>query len=399
MSKVNVLTVYNAYLNRGGEDEVFEAEADLLEKHGHVVRRFRIEADELRDPPMLKQALLAAETVWSQRYYRQFRRMVRELQPEVVHFHNSFPLLSPAVYAACKREGVAVVQTLHNYRLLCPKSTFYRDGRPCEDCLGRSIPWPGVVHSCYHDSKSQTAVIAGMLAVHRLRGTWDHDIDLYITPTEFAKQKFVQGGLDPRHIVVKPNFIDYEAPASPSRGDHMLFVGRLVEHKGVDTMLNAWRQGGVSVPLRIIGDGPMADDVGQFAQQESHVTYMGRQSHDAVLSEMLSARALLFPSMWYEGLPVTLVEAAASGLPVIASNIGPMGSEIVEEARTGLVFPPGDALCLASKVIWASQHPAEMQKLGEEARSDYQSKYTAQRNYEQLVQIYDRAIDLNLKKR
>jgi len=392
LRKPAVLTVYNAYLNRGGEDEVFEAESDLLERNGHEVQRFRVEADELRSPGVLDQAQLVMDTVWSQRYYQRFRGMVRELRPDVVHFHNTFPLLSPSVYVACQREGARVVQTLHNYRLLCPKATLYRDARPCEDCLGRALPWPAVLHACYHESVPQTALIAGMLGLHRLRGTWTNEVDLYITPTAFARRKFIQGGLPAGKVTVKPNFVEHDEFHRAAAGDYVLLVGRLVEHKGITTVIDAWRQLRTNVPLRVIGDGPMAPEVEQFATQNPEVSFLGRQSHDAVLEQMRGARALLFPSTWYETFGITIVEAFASGLPVIASDIGPVGSELVADGKTGLLFPAGDSASLASRVDSAWSHPQDMRLMGEAALAEYRAKYTPDRNYHLLAAIYDRVL-------
>jgi glycosyltransferase involved in cell wall biosynthesis len=383
-----VLTVYNAYLNRGGEDEVFEAESDLLEANGHEVLRFRVEADELRHPGIVAQARLAVETIWSRRNYDRFRRFVRDLRPDIVHFHNTFPLLSPSVYAACHREGAKVVQTLHNYRMICPATTLFRDGRPCEDCVGLSVPWPSVLHGCYHDSRPQTAVIAAMLGLHRARGTWNDNVDLYLTPSEFARAKLIQGGLPPDKVAVKPNFVDYRAGPREGDGDYMLLVGRLVEHKGVATVLEAWRRMRTRVPLVVIGDGPLADEVERFAARHAEVTYLGRQPHEAVLSRMRNARALLFPSAWYETFGITVVEAFACGLPVIASAIGPVGSELVEDGRTGLLFAPGDSARLASLVEQAWSQPEQMRTMGDAALQEYRAVYTPERNYQLLEAAY-----------
>jgi glycosyltransferase involved in cell wall biosynthesis len=395
VEKPSVLFVYNAYLNRGGEDEVFEAEADLFEEHGHPVSRFRVDADPLIDPPLLELPKLALGAVWSQHYYQRLRQLVRDRRPDVVHFHNTFPLISPASYVACKKEGVAVVQTLHNYRLLCPESNFFRDGRPCEDCKGHVVPWPGVLHACYHKSRLETSVIATMLAVHRLRGTWRNDIDLYITPSEFSRQKFVEGGISPDQVVVKPNFFHYRDAEPKSPGDFMLFVGRLSEQKGLRTILRAWNKHALVAPLRIVGDGPMETEVKQVAQEHSWVSYLGRLPRESVLREMRSARALLFASNSYETFGTTVVEAFSSSLPVIASNAGPAGREIVEHGRTGLIFSAGNADELADRIGWAWTHSEEMQHLGLEGRREYDTKYTPDKNYDQLLDIYLRALAIS----
>jgi glycosyltransferase involved in cell wall biosynthesis len=385
-----VLSVYNAYLNRGGEDVVFEAEADLLEQYGNSVSRFRVEADELRQPPALKQAQLAVGTIWSRSYARRFRELVRERRPDVVHFHNTFPLISPSVYGVCKQEGAAVVQTLHNYRLVCPNALFFRNGQACEDCLGHTVPWPGVLHACYHGSRAQTAVVATMLTLHRLRKTWQRDVDAYIALTEFSRRKLIEGGLAPERVAVKPNFLDPDPGAKSDPGDAFLFVGRLAAFKGIDAMLRTWTSGDLLAPLHVVGDGPLGAEVERTAKRCPSVHYLGRLSGPAVIRQMHAARALLFPSLLYENFPVTIIEAFACGLPVIASRMGTM-AEIVADGRTGILVRPGDADDLAKKVRWAWSHPEELRRMGAAARREYEAKYTGDRNYELLMSIYEQA--------
>lgn len=391
MSKLSVLTVFNAYLNRGGEDEVFEAEADLLEQHGHQVTRLLVPADEMKATSAAGKAKLAAGTIWSTRYQREIGQITRKLRPDVVHFHNTFPLLSPSVYGACRSEGAAVVQTLHNYRLICPSTVLFRDGHVCTECVGKSVAWPSIRHACYHESAPQTAVIAAMLAVHKARGTWHRDVDLFLTPTQYARERFIEGGLPADKLAVKPNFVDHAAPAERGPAEGFVFAGRLVEHKGIPALLDAWRLLPAGVPLRIIGDGPMRADVEAFAAAHSNVTYMGRRPHERVLTEMQTARALIFPSTWTETFGLTVVEAFATGLPVIGSDIRPTGSELIEDGVTGRLFPPGDGEALASVVLWAHEHRDDMRRMGNTARGVYEAKYTPAENYRQLIGAYERA--------
>jgi glycosyltransferase involved in cell wall biosynthesis len=385
--------VYHAYLNRGGEDEVFDDEAALLEANGHRVHRLRVEADPLREPSRPAQARIAAGSIWSRRGYRVLEDALREHRPEVVHFHNTFPLLSPSAYVAARRSGAAVVHTLHNYRMVCPANTLFRDGRPCDDCVGRAVPLPAVRHACYHGSRAQTAVITAMLSLHRARGTWRDDIHLYLTPTEFARQQFIRGGVAAEQIAVKPNFVDHDPPPRSGPGSGFLVVGRLVGHKGIATVLDAWRSLPAGIELHVIGDGPMSEDVRRAAAELPDVHLLGRQPREVVLAEMQAARAFLFPSTWYETFGITVVEAYASSLPVIASDIGPVGAELVTAGETGLLVPPGDAAALAEQVRWAWAHPAEMAAMGEAARARYASTYTGAATYRVLVDLYERAIE------
>ncbi len=246
-----MLLLHNRYQQPGGEDQVFAAEGNLLEAHGHQVLRYTRHNDQVTDQNPLA---LAGATVWNQAVYRELRTLIRRERPQVAHFHNTLPMISPAAYYAARAEGVPVVQTLHNYRLLCPNALFYRDGQVCEDCLGKAVPWPGVVHACYRESRASSGAVATMLTAHRAIGTWKKAVDMYVALTEFARQKFVQGGLPAEKIVVKPNFIEPDPGSGEGRGHYALFVGRLSQEKGVDTLLAAWEQLGEKVPLKIVGD-------------------------------------------------------------------------------------------------------------------------------------------------
>jgi glycosyltransferase involved in cell wall biosynthesis len=388
---MRILLVHNRYQQRGGEDQVFETERAILEARGHQVQT--LEFDNASIPAQhspLVAARLAAGTVWSRSAAARVTEAVREHPAEVVHFHNTFPLVSPAAYYAARRAGAAVVQTLHNYRLLCPNALFYRDGAPCEDCLGRRISWPGILHACYRDSRTQTAAVAAMQAVHRAVGTWRGAVDAYIALTEFGRWKFIEGGLPPERIEVKPNFIHFEGSPLDQERRGYLYVGRLDETKGIATMLDAWRALPDLEALRIAGDGPLLGDVSKAASQLPNATALGRLSRSEVLMEMAVARALVFPSRWYEGFPVTIAEAFASGTPVIASRLGAM-AELVEDRRTGLLFEPGNASDLATKVAWAAANPADMAAMGGAARAEYEAKYAPERNYDLLMEIYERA--------
>lgn len=382
-----VLFCHNFYQQLGGEDVVFAAERDLLRRYGHEVFEHTDTNDRING---MNRLALAGTTIWSRAAHRTIGDLVGQAGVDIVHFHNTFPLLSPAVYSACKQAGAAVVQTLHNYRLVCPNGLLFRDGAPCEDCVGRTPPLPGVIHGCYGGSRAQTAVTATMLTTHRVRGTWRQDVDVYIALTEFSRQKLIQGGVPAAKIVVKPNFIDPAPEPGPSSGDFFLFAGRLDEGKGVKTLLKAWTSSCPPAPLRIAGSGALLADVSAAVRNSSMIEHLGTLDRTSLLDQMRQARALIFPSQWYENFPVTLVEAFACGLPVIVSRIGAM-AEIVEDGRTGLLFNPGDPDDLRAKVRWAWDNPDELDRMGARARCEYESKYTGAQNYEQLMAIYERA--------
>jgi glycosyltransferase involved in cell wall biosynthesis len=384
-----VLLVHNRYQQPGGEDVVFEAEARLLADRGHRVARFVVDNAAIATQLSPMQAIrLAAETTWSFRAATHIRRMIRLFRPDVVHAHNTFPLISPAIHAAARGSGIGTVQTLHNYRLICPAATLFRDGHICHDCIGPAVPWPSVRHACYRGSATQSLAVATMLTVHRMRGTWTRDVDVIVALTEFARQQLAAGGLPVERLTVKPNFLAPDPGPGAVRGEHFLFVGRLDALKGVRTLLEAWKS--LDIPLRVIGDGPLRREVESAAAAHPHLSYLGRLNHQDVIAEVQGARAILFPSIWYEGLPMTIIEAFACATPVIASNLGGM-SEMISDGSTGLLADPGDATRLASLVRWSSEHPAALAKIGAAGRAEYLRLYTADRHYDAVMAIYAHA--------
>lgn len=381
---MNILLVHNYYQQAGGEDQVFADETALLRQRGENVAQYAMHNDAV---DALGKVALARKTIWNSDSYDALRSAVRENRAEVVHFHNTFPLISPAGYKAARDEGAAVVQTLHNYRLLCPTATFYRDGKVCEDCLGRRVPWPGVMHKCYRGNRAASAAVASMLTVHRARGTWQHAIDRYIALTEFSRSKFIEGGLPADKIIVKPNFVHPDPGLGAGGGGFALFVGRLTDEKGVRTLLRAWQEYRPALPLKILGDGPLRDEV-SAASGSSGIEYLGRRPLVEVLAASGQADVLVFPSQWYEGLPRTIVEAYAKGTPVVASRLGSM-TELVEEGSTGRLFSPGDAAALADMV----RDGSEFRSMRAAARKRYEMCYTADQNYSMLIAAYKAAID------
>ncbi|TCP06338.1 glycosyltransferase [Caldimonas thermodepolymerans] len=378
-----VLMVHNAYQQRGGEDAVCEAEFALLAQRGHAVRLYARHNDEIAARSRVK---LAAQTVWSRRTTEELARVIEAFRPDVIHAHNTFPLVSPSLYWAADRAGVPVVQTLHNFRLMCPQAMLLREGRVCEDCVGR-LPWRGVVRACYRGSIAQSGVLAGTVVLHRAFGTYRHKVTRYVALNRFCRDKFVQAGLPAERIRIKPNFIDSpERPAWTQR-EGGLFVGRLSPEKGLDVLAAAVRQ--LPHPrVSVVGDGELAP----LARQTFGGGYLGFRPVDEILALMRRALYLVVPSLWYENFPRTIAEAYACGLPVIASRIGAL-AEIVEDGVTGLLFEPGDAQDLARRLQWAEAHPEAMREMGQAARAAYEAHYTPERNYQQLMEIYADAIE------
>jgi glycosyltransferase involved in cell wall biosynthesis len=382
---MNVLVVHNFYQQPGGEDAVFNDEVRLLQSRGHEVQTYTVHNDAVAQ---LGKLALARKTLWNKDSYRAIYDTARQMRADVVHFHNTLPLVSPAGYKAARDAGAGVVQTLHNYRLSCPAATFFRDGQVCEKCLGRTFALPAIRHKCYRGSTSASAVVAAMLARHRLRGTYVRDVDVYIALTEFARRKMIAAGLPENRIVVKPNFVDPDPGAGEGEGAYVLSIGRLSPEKGIETLLRAWEHSPDLPPLWIAGDGPLRDAVQAAVKSNGKIRYLGRVPGAQVLQLLSSAMALVFPSLWYEGQPRTIIEAFAKGTPVVASRLGSM-EELIEPGRSGVLFAPGDAQQLAQAVVALARDPA-LGAMRRTVRETYQRLYTADSNYQRLLAIYQR---------
>ena len=285
---------------------------------------------------------------------------------------------------------VPAIQTIHNFRLLCPAATFYRDGHVCQDCLHQAVPLSGVIHACYRVSRLASGTVAAMLTVHRLAGTWQHKIHTYIALTEFAKGKLIEGGLPPEKIRVKPSFVPADPGLRAGAGGYVLFLGRLCEEKGVRTLLRAW-EFLPDVPLKIAGDGPLRELVLQAAARLKQVTWLGHCPRAQVVKSLQEADLLVIPSEWYEALPLTLVEATACGTPVVVSQLGSL--EEWSQNGLGLSFRPGDAADLARQVQCLIASPQELGTQRTRMRSYYESHYKADDNYHALMRIYQQAIE------
>jgi len=388
-SSLSILQLHSLYQNQGGEEIVREEELYLLKSYGHTVEEIIFSNLDLTK---LNLAFKAIFPIWNPSHYGELNDICSRMSFDILHVHNFFPLVSPSVFHFAKKSQCrAVVLTLHNYRLLCANALLYRDGHVCEDCLGR-LPWRGVVHGCYRDSRAASAVVASMLTVHRLLGTWTRKVDMYIALTEFARQKFIEGGLPADKIAVKPNFVHPDPGLGEGQGGFALFVGRLSQEKGLDTLLAAWERLQGRVPLKIVGDGPLASEVAVAAERLEGVEWLGRKPREEVLGLMKQASFLVLPSKVYENFPMTIAEAFATGLPVVASNLGAMAT-LIDNERTGLHFQPGDPEDLAAKIEWLLSHPEALDQMRKEARAEYEAKYTAERNYQLLIEIYARAIE------
>ncbi len=384
---MRVLVAHNFYQQPGGEDQVFASEVQLLRRFGHEVATFEADNDAIDSMGRIE---LLRNTLWNRKMGAAIGKAAADHRAEVVHFHNTFPLISPAAYAAAHDAGAAVVQTLHNFRLLCPNALLFRDGKACELCLGKTFATAGIIHKCYRGSRSASAAVAALSGMHRLLGTWRNSVDAYIALAEFARQKFIAGGLPADRLFVKSNFLDPDPGPGCGDGGYALFVGRLSEEKGISTLLSAWRNLS-GIPLKIIGDGPMAGEVKASANENSQIQWLGRLPLEQVVEMIGRAAVLVFPSNCYENFARVIVEAYAKGTPVIASRHGPM-PDIVPDGKTGRLFTPGDAQDLARTVREMMADGSALATLRANAREAYCSQYTGEANHEALMEIYRQAL-------
>lgn len=386
---MKILQVHNEYKHMGGEEVVVAAENEMLKQYGHEIHQWIVQNSHINDINILSKAKIAGQSIWSGDSYSQIQRKLRELQPDIVHVHNTIPLISPSVYAACHDAGVPVVHTLHNYKLICPGAYLYRDRGVCEDCIGKLVPSPAVIHGCYRNSSSQSAVAVAGLFTHRLRGTYKNNVDIYIALTRFARQKFIEGGLPAEKIAVKPNFVTADIQPGEHQGKYVLFVGKLVQYKGIETLLQAWHQLDEPIPLKIVGQGPL--EILLKSNLPSGVEYLGRLPREEVLNMMKDASFVVFPSEWYEGFPMTIAEAFATASPVVTGRLAAT-AEIVKDGFSGWHFTPGDAQDLARIVKLAWSNPAEIRRRGKFARQQYDECYSLAKNYQMTMSIYETAI-------
>lgn len=387
---MRVLVVHNRYRSAqpSGENAVVEEETALLREAGAIVELLTVDSDDIAGWPAAKRLTLPARVVWSREGARTVRRAIAGFRPDVVHAHNTFPLLSPAALRAAHGAGVRVVQTLHNFRPLCPAATFLRDGRVCEDCLGR-IPVPAVVHGCYRSSRVATFPIAVKDAVHSAIGTWSSAVDTYITPSDFARSRYVKAGWPAERIVVKYNTAPDPGTPAPTHDGGFVCLSRLYPEKGVDVLLDAWAQafpdGGQR--LRIVGSGDLEAEIRRRAAGLPGVELTGQVARERGLEILAGARALVVPSRWYEVFPRIVAEAYALGVPVIASRLGSLG-EIVVDGETGLHAEPGDAADLARALRALAGDRDLAERVGAGARRRYERALSPGATTDRLLEIY-----------
>jgi glycosyltransferase involved in cell wall biosynthesis len=385
---MKILMCHNYYQRRSGEDAVFEIEARQLSDMGHEVVTWTVDNQTIRQRNLLATGIGAS---WNRPSYQHVQNLIDTEQPDIAHFYNVFPLLSPAVFHAAANRGVPVVHSLHNYRLMCANAMFFRDGHPCEDCLTAKVPLNGILHACYRGSRLQSGAAALSLGVHRMLDTWKHKVDLLLLgSTPAMAEKFFAAGYPRGKLLLKPNFVEPDPGKGEGAGGYALFVGRFDPEKGVLDLLDAWRRLDSGRALRIVGEGPLAAQVREAAEANANIHWSGQQPLEELYKTMKQAAFLIFPSRWYEAMPRTILDSFSVGTPVLASRIGAM-QDLVEEGVTGGFFEPANPPSLAAAAEQLFQHPERLQQMRTHARREFETKYTAEHNYRLLMQAYQLA--------
>jgi glycosyltransferase involved in cell wall biosynthesis len=390
---MRVLLVHCFYRSSApsGEDSVYRNEKKLLEENGHEVISYEKFNDDLDNNSSWKKLAAGAEFVWSPKAFHEITAIIKMHKPDLAHFHNIFPQISSSAYAACKKLGVPVVQTLHNFRYICPAGLLQRNNKPCEKCIEGSLV-SSLIHRCYRDSFMATLPMATMIYFNRITGNFSNNVDRYIALTEFGKTRFVLGGLPQNKISIKPNFINDMGNAASEAGDYVLYVGRLTQEKGVITLIEACKQT-KHIPLKILGDGELRAQLESTCIQfDLNVEFLGYQNKETVMSMLQNSRFLVLPSECYEGFPVTVAEAYSCGKPVLASKIGSL-DEIIIENITGRKFTFGSANSLADcmQLMWSDAEG--LQKMSKNTRTAFEEKYNPKVNLQQLLEIYNDVIN------
>lgn len=387
---MKIAYAFNYYQLHGGENMWYHSEPDLFRARGHEVVIYSRDNKDIESYSQLQKANLFWKVAWSRQTYDEFRVLLKRERPDIVHVYNTLALISPSIFYACRDEGIPVVQTTYNYRLVCPAATLLRDGKVCEECIDHSL-LRAVRHKCYRGSTLQSASLAGLYAIHRLMGTWEKVVSGFIVPTPFMRDKLSQGGVPQEKIFVKPNWHDPDPGMRTEDGRDCLFVGRLSEEKGIRTVIEAWRTTPGLPKVRIIGDGPLKDDVVEklSGAMASPAEYLGRKSHEEVIAEMKRALCFLLPSEWYEAFPHTILEAYACGVPIVASDIGTL-RDVIQDGETGALYESGNPVALAAAVRGLVADVETPLRMAKAARCAFVEKYSVEPAYGNLLTIYQR---------
>jgi len=388
---VRVLFIHNEYLQAGGEDVAVALESEILREHGHEVKTLFFQNSK---PSGIGSKLnTGLRAIYNSRTYRTVHDEIESFKPDLIHIHNLFFVASPSVLFAAQRLKVPVVLTIHNYRLICANAMLLRDGKVCELCVHKKFPLSGIRYKCYHNSGMESAMVTLISSVHKFIGTWKNQVNRFIVPSNFLKNRLVHSSLNvvEDKFLVKPNFIPDPGKGQEEREDFFLFVGRLSSEKGIYTLCDTFQQR-PGAKLIIVGDGPDREEVEARFLDSDSVVVKGWMDKPEVLSYMKRCKALIFPSTWFEGLPLTIVESFATGTPIIASKLGAM-AEMVGDGYNGFHFEVANSQDLHRKIeLFLQLDEKERGQLYENARATYLNKYHPQIHYQTILPLYEHVI-------
>lgn len=389
---MKIVYCHNYYRQRGGEDVSFECDVEMLRDKGHTVVTFTRDNSDWNCSGLR----MAQQTLWNRATRVELAKLLRHEQPDILHCNNLFPQISMSVYAAARRYGIPIVQALHNYRTFCANSLLYRERSVCTKCLKSSAAWHGLRYGCYRDSRAATSVVVTMQLLNRLLGIQKRSVDVFSTPSQFARQVHIDGGFTPESIMVRNNFILPDLGLSNEDHGYALFIGRLSGEKGVDTLLRAWTDNNFSMPLRIVGSGPDEVSLKTSVAGHANISFLGHLDKANVLQQLAQASFLVMPSRTYETFGRTIVEAYSRGKPVIAGRLGAM-AELVQDGVTGFLFDPASPSDLAATAMKFIQlDETEKQHMRLASRAAYETKLSAEASYQRLLEIYDYALGKNV---
>lgn len=384
---MKILSVHNEYLIKGGEDQSRRAETLVLEKYGEEVTYYTEHNSKVAELSKIASAL---RTIWSRQSYNKITEILKNSKHDIMHVQNFFPLISPSIYYAAKKQKVPIVQAVRNYRLICPAYSLYRDGHICTDCVGHTVPLPVVIHKCYRHDVSASAAVAGMLTIHNIANTWNL-VDRFICISEFVKQQLINGGYPESKLIVKPNFVFPDPGEALVKENYFVFVGRLQTEKGLHNLLEAMSMLKDGFKLKIIGTGPLLNGVLEIARVNPNIEYMGELSLEKTYEIIGKAKFLIIPSVWHEPFGRVVVEAYAKGTPVIGADVGGI-PELIKHEQTGLIFKSNDCTDLAAKINWMYEHESRLPMMNKAARNEFLDKYTPEINYHMMKSIYEKII-------
>jgi len=385
---MRILLVHNFYQKVGGEDIVFELEKELLSSKKHEVVTYTKHNKDIQQYSQFQKGI---NTTWNKNEYKAIERQIELVKPDIVHIHNTFPIISPSIYYAITRNHLPIIQTIHNFRFFCANGLFFRDNRTCEDCKNKFFSLPAIKYRCYREDRLASFSVSSMQFVHKQLKTWKNKIDGLIVLSNFSKQKLIDYGFDEKKIYIKPNFLTSDESPTFEKQFYGIYAGRLTSDKGILILLEALQSRLSTIPFIFVGEGE-PEIIKKIKNSDPKIKLISFQPRNEVLKLIKNASFLVYPSLLYENNPLAIIEAFAMGTPVIATDNGSV-SEMVTHCKTGLLFKLGSAVDLSEKLAWMETHSEEHRIMCKNARLEYESVYSKEKNYIKLINIYEKVIN------